>query len=451
MKHRYFHIHRSFFGLFLFCLSGFLCSFSGCERHQSAPKANTVAPEKKLPYPLLFVTQVPIANDNNSRLSAFANHMTSPLQVPRGGDLMILYPDGTLRNLTHEAHLGMDGQQTASAIAVREPSVHPSGEKAVFSLLLGSPQTGENLSTSRWQIYEVSGLAQGAPVQISKLAQDPHYNNLSPLYASNDEIIFTSDRPRNGAPHLYPQLDEYEATPSVSGVWKMHRTTNKLTLLSHTPSGAFTPIIDNFGRLLYTRWDHLQQDQLADRDRDAEHNQVALPFNSFNFSDESATAKRRNSRAEFFPESRVGSHSVYGEVSAFRNNFFAIWQINQDGSAEETLNHVGLHELSFGYLTPSFKEDKNLNNHTNDQAHQNRLSIRREGGLFQLREDPLESGSFFAINARESGSFTTDSIVKIQARPSTNPEQMTVTSITAPSTNDNLKDGRWRNPLPLSD
>ena len=48
---------------------------------------------------------------------------------------------------------------------------------------------------------------------ITKVPNQPaNYNNISPIYGTDDRIIFVSDRPRNGASHLYPQLDEYELT-----------------------------------------------------------------------------------------------------------------------------------------------------------------------------------------------------------------------------------------------
>ena len=79
--------------------------------------------------PVMFVTQVPTAGDIFAgRLAAFANHMTDMTSVPRGGDLMIRYPDGSLRNLTKEAGFGMEGRQGANAIAVREPTVHWDGK-----------------------------------------------------------------------------------------------------------------------------------------------------------------------------------------------------------------------------------------------------------------------------------------------------------------------------------
>ncbi|MBI3714072.1 MAG: hypothetical protein HY253_14080 [Burkholderiales bacterium] len=441
--------HR-FLCLLLFSLM--LVLITGCERQLDKAVART--PETSIPkrsYPIVFVTQVPLDDDKNTRLSAFANHRSSTHDVPRGGDLMLWSPDGSLRNLTQEAGLGQDGEQAEKAIAVREPSVHPDGDKIIVSLLTGSP-TAQNPKLTTWQLYEVSQLEKTQQIRFHKIPhQDPRYHYLSPLYADDGDLIFTSDRPRTGEPHLHPQLDEYEATPSVTGIWKMNRETGKLTLLSHTPSGAFTPIIDQFGRIIFTRWDHLQQDQLADRDRDADHNGVALPFHSFNFSDESAHAKKLPSRAEFFPESRVGSQSVFGPVSAFRNNFFTPWQIDQDGGNEETLNHIGQHELSAGALTPSFSQDPQLTKQVNMSWRRNRLAMRSEGGLFHIKEDPLEAGTFYAINARESASFTTDSIVKILAPPQRNPEDMELIAVTAPNKSDRLPEGRYRNPLPLSD
>jgi hypothetical protein len=152
---------------------------------------------------------------------------------------MLVYPNGRLRNLTAEAGFGNDGIQAEKAIAVREPAVHWSGKKALFSMLIGAPQNSaksvDPLQTARWQIYEISDFLNdesGAAKAKAKTkikpnivrvdGQDTQYNNLSPIYGSDSSIIFTSDRPLNGAPHLYPQLDEYEATPSITGIWKLH-------------------------------------------------------------------------------------------------------------------------------------------------------------------------------------------------------------------------------------
>ena len=389
-------------------------------------------------WPLVFVTQAPVASDKASRLSSFANHFPDAAKAPRGGALMLRYPDGTLRNLTREAGL--------VAVAVREPAVHWDGAKVIFSMLAGAADS------AHWQLYEATGLGRGERAVVTRLARQPaEYNNVSPLYGSDDAVLFTSDRPRDGAAHLYPQLDEYEGTPTITGIWRLEPASGALRILNHTPSGAFSPSLDSFGRLVFTRWDHQQQDQLAERDRNAEHNGVQLPFNSFNFAGEDARAPALRTRAETFPESRAGSSGPYGEVSAFTTNFFTAWAMNEDGSNEETLNHVGQHELAFGYLTPSFKDDAALRNHTDDALHANRLALRREGGLFQLREEPRAPGSYLAVAARESDGYGTGQIVRLSGAPGLNGEQMTLTALTAGDPGDRLRGGRFRNPLALAD
>jgi hypothetical protein len=407
----------------------------------------TQAPAPAVAYPILFVTQTPLHTDFAARLSAFANHQAGVAQAPRGGDLMLRYPDGALRNLTREAGFGEDGSQGAGAIAVREPSVSLDGAKAVFSMAVGARP--EDDAAARWQLYEVSGLGRGERAHIGKVPDQPaQYNNVAPLYAGDGAILFTSDRPPGGA-HLYPPLDEYEATPTVSGIWRLER--GRVRLLNHAPSGVFSPTIDSYGRVIFTRWDHLQQDQLAERDRDAAGNGVVLPFRSFNFTGEAAGAAATRGRAEVFPESRAGAHGPYGAVNAFTANFFTAWQMNQDGTGEETLNHAGQHELAFGFQLPTFRDDPALSDRTLDTLHANRLALRREGGLFHLREDPRRPGSFVATRARESASFTTGQLLRLSGSPALQAEQMTLSAVTAGDPGDALAGGRFRNPLPLSD
>ena len=72
-----------------------------------------------LPNPVLFVTQMPIADDFATIGSVFANHEATLQSVGRGGDLWIRYPDGQLCNLTAEAGYGVaSGLQGNDAIAV---------------------------------------------------------------------------------------------------------------------------------------------------------------------------------------------------------------------------------------------------------------------------------------------------------------------------------------------
>src|SRR5690606_26219223 len=150
--------------------------------------ASAVAKAAAVQNPILFVTQVPIRGNGSadpfaSRMSTFANHLPDINAVPRGGDLMIRYPDGTLRNLTREAGYGMDGLQGANAIAVREPTVHWSGTRAIFSMVIGAPTQRYGSTSGKWQLYEVTGLGQNQTAAITRVAGHPAtYNNASPLY-----------------------------------------------------------------------------------------------------------------------------------------------------------------------------------------------------------------------------------------------------------------------------
>src|ERR1017187_4252420 len=81
---------------------------------------------------ILFVTQVPIPADFGTIASTFGNQQGNPNSCGRGGDLYIRYPDGTLKNLTRAAGYGQWGVQAPNGIAVRQPCVHWSGQKAVF-------------------------------------------------------------------------------------------------------------------------------------------------------------------------------------------------------------------------------------------------------------------------------------------------------------------------------
>jgi len=388
--------------------------------------------------PIMFVTQVPISGNGSSdpfasRMSTFANHLPDITAVPRGGDLMIRYPDGTLRNLTREGGYGMDGLQGANAIAVREPTVHWSGTRAVFSMVMGAPPRQHQNVNAKWQLYEVTGLARGQTARVTKVANQPTaYNNISPLYASDNRILFTSDRPRGGESHLYPQLDEYESTPTITGIYSLEPASGALRILNHSPSGVFSPSIDSYGRVIFTRWDHLQRDQ-----------QNLSQFGAVNFASEAANAARLSSPSESFPESRTGMASAYGQVNGFTYNLFTPWQINQDGTDELTLNHIGRHELSFNYIPRSFAADNALIDTVGTSLRANRTEIDIDSGLFHLREDPRAPGTLFGIHANEFGEGSSGRIMRVSSTPTLAANQMTITVASASG-------GRYRNPLPTS-
>ena len=409
-----------------------------------------------LPNPILFVTQFPIAADFTTIGSVFGNHRSSMKAAGRGGDLHLLYPDGTLRNLTQEAGFGMTGQQGADAISVRDPEVHWDGDKAVFSMVVGAPERRYQSIVTYWQLYEVTGLGVGQTAVITKVPnQPPDYNNVSPVYASDDRILFISDRPRNGARHLYPQHDEYESASSNTGVWSLDPATGDLRLLDHSPSGDFDPTVDSFGRVIFTRWDHLQRDQQADAD--------ALGggdvYGTFNFVDESEGAARIPRQEEVFPEPRPSRTDLLAgtNLEGHRFNHFFPWMTRQDGSELETLNHIGRHELH-NYFNRSINDDPNVDAFiASISGRFNELTMHN---FLQIREDPTQPGLYIGIDAPEFRTHASGQIISLEGPPSLAADIMPLAYVTHPDTGTVTPDGDpppanhtgfQRNPLPLSD
>ncbi|MDY7094056.1 MAG: hypothetical protein SX243_13895 [Acidobacteriota bacterium] len=410
----------------------------------------------ELPNPVLFVTQVPIPADFATIGSVFANHRGDVSLTGRGGDLYIRYPDGSLRNLTQEAGFGNSGFQGAGSIAVRDPEVHWSGTKAVFSMVVGAATQQFQVIDSYWQLYEVTGLGQGQTAVITPVANQPaDFNNVSPAYGTDGRILFISDRPRNGQRHLYPQQDEYESTATNTGLWSLDPASGDLRLLDHAPSGDFDPSVDSFGRVIFTRWDHLQRDQQADAD--------ALNgsdiYGTFNFRNETAGAARLANRDEVFPEPRPSRTDLLAgtNLEGHRFNHFFPWMVREDGTELETLNHIGRHELHF-YFNRAINDDPNVVEFID--ATSGRFNPNDIENALQIHEDPTTPGRYFAVDAPEFQTHAAGMIFYLDAPPTLPADASAVTYVTHPDTREVTPEGGtpepghtgfYRNPLPLSD
>jgi Hydrazine synthase alpha subunit middle domain len=417
-----------------------------CVRESSATLES-----QALPYPIVFVTQVPHPADFTTILSTFGNQRSDIQSAPRGGDLWIRYPDGTLKNLTKAAGYGVDGFQSAKAIAVRDPVVHWNGTKILFSMVVGAPKQYE-VTPYYWQLYEITGLGKTDTPVITKIAGQPAtYNNVAPIYSSTDSIIFTSDRPRDGQVHLYPQLDEYEGAPTVSGLYLL--SGNTLSLLDHAPSGDFSPMLDSFGRVLFTRWDHLQRDQLFDSDI---LNGGTCTYCATTFASEAKTAVKV-ANSEVFPEPRPDRKDLLAGTpyTGHLFNHFFPWMMNQDGTQLETLNHLGRHELQ-SYIEGSRNDDPNVVEYYGQYP---RTNPNPTSNMFQLSEDPRVPGRYLGIDAPEFGSHGAGQVIALRAAPGKNPDTVVVEYLTHRDTATVLQDGAtaspnhsgvYRNPLVLS-
>ena len=406
---------------------------------------------------ILFVTQVPQPLEVNDATitnvflgagAGFGNQLADTWHAPRGGDLWLRKSDGSLTNLTRGLGYGVAGVQHTNGIAVREPSAHWSGTKALFSMIVGAPMNAADTNVFFWQLYEVSGLPNG-PYAITIISGQPtNYNNVSPCYLPDGHIVFATDRPRDGSPHLYPQLDEYNDFPTVTGLWSLNPTNGDLHILNHTPSGAFSPSVDSFGRLIFVRWDHLVQDRNATQDRLGQSTN-----GTFNFADESAASPfNLADRVEIFPEPRTfdATNNAALKVNGNAFNSFFPWTMFLDGTGEEILNHMGRQDF---FPTASFKRsftnDANLVDFT--LAVPPRPNSNYFNNFFWIRENPRTNGTYLGVDAPDFGLHAAGQIVSITAPMGLNADNCTINYLTAKTTSAPNAVGVYRNPLPLGD
>jgi len=415
--------------------------------------------------PIVFVTQVQMPHENNgnvsnafvSVVSPFGNHVADTEHAGRGGDLWLMTTNLGLVNLTRRAGFGTNGIQDGVGIGVRDPAVHWLGKKIIFSMVVGAPVSANDATEFRWQLYEVTNLdavianTNILPAIVKVPNQPTNYNNVNPTYATDDRIIFMTDRPFGGATNLYPQLEEYRGKPSVTGTYSLDPVTGNLRVLNHTPSGAFNPFVDSFGRVIETRWDHLVQDANATDDRlGTNHN------GSFTFADETANAAMLPSGAEFFPEPRnydTTNRLALG-VNGNALNIFLPWMLPEAGGEEEIINHMGRHEFTSTPMSSSFFGDTNLflfgSLATRTAAGVTAANPNLFESFFQIIEHPRTNGTYLGVDSPDfnptAGMHTSGRIIGLVGPPSLNPNSMTVFYVTASGGGLN-----YRNPLPMSD
>jgi hypothetical protein len=355
-----------------------------------------------------------------------------------------------LKNLTRAAGFGTNGAQHGNGIAVRDPSIHWSGTKALFSMVVGAPTGANDTNQFYWQLYEITNFTDPAatPVITKVLNQPTNFNNVMACYGTDGRIIFSTDRPRNGQRHLYPQLDEYNDVPTNTGLWSVDPATGDLFQMDHSPSGSFHPIVDSFGRVIFTRWDHLVVDRNATDDRMGRANN-----GTFNYFSEASTAFSLTNRPiELFPEPRTYDSNLLAQLQVQGNAFnqFFPWAINEDGTGEEVLNHIGRHELLQSFRGSSFTNDPNLVQQFTLTAGA-RVNGNSLNNFLNIREDPRNPGTYFGVDSPDFGMHSAGQIVTLFGPLNTNAERMFITYITPKSTAGPNTFGAYRNPLPMTD
>lgn len=428
--------------------------------------------------PILFSLVVPPLYSKGSfshQLETFSNHLTGIDAAARGGELCLMGVDGSVRFLTKEAGFGIESGeiQTEEGIAVRQPSIHWTGTKALFSMVIGGPIKAYDQSyrSNRWQIYEITNLTEvvnGMTPNIVKVTNQPAYNNVSPIYGSDDQILFTSDAPLFDMVNTYPQFDEYESKEVNTGIFKLNPETGETIHLTHSPSGDYDLHLAKDGRIISTRWEHLKRDQQA-----GQHRAGYTQWQPVNYESEAADAPIVNGPAtkngkpyadadgtpyEIFPEAFVHiENGINVEPNRDPNeplhdfNEFLPWEITENGEGHQTMNHVGRHEFGGVYQRGSKLDDPNLTEDLgNFSANDLRETVGSDAGIFQLKEDPRPGfeGTFYGAWAREFSRFSSGRIFQFSLPIGADPQDMKIIDWTHEDIDNAENDkGHFRNPL----
>jgi cytochrome c553 len=167
-------------------------------------------------------------------------------------------------------------------------------------------------------------------------------------------------------------------------------------------------MVDSFGRVLFTRWDHLQRDERA------------LYGGAFDYSSESSQATYQPGVfSESFPESL----SQQGTELGLTFDLFMPWTVNPDGTDLVTLNHVGRHEFSPAALRS--REDSNLvDMQIMTSPFGSTLTPVRAGSMMQFSEHSMTKGRLFATDAVFTGLSAGRIVTIMSASPTVNPASM---------------------------
>ena len=223
-------------------------------------------------------------------------------------------------------------------------------------------------------------------------------------------------------------------------------------LLNHAPSGDFTPLIDSFGRVVFTQWDHLQRDQQADADAEADEQGQPEPYGTFDYADESASAAVQPTRTEVYPSRARGTDLLAGtNLAGHTFNQFFPWMILPDGTESEVLNHLGRHELH-GYYPRSYHRRLKC------------VRVLRSGDALQHqphrkhapdRRGPQPSRRLLWRRRAQFGTHAAGQVISMTAPPSLDAGHIQVTYVTDRATASTesvpANSGHYRDPLILSD
>ena len=249
--------------------------------------------------------------------SIFGNHRADMQSTGRGGDLYVLYPERHPEE-PHRSPAGLRAAPSGFQGATLDRGARAGGALVRHQGGLLAWSSARRPSSTVWRHLLLAALRGDRPRAGRHAGRSPRCRISRPPTTTSarstrrdGRILFTSDRPRDGAAHLYPQLDEYEEAPIVTGLWSLDPATGDLRAPRSRAVGRLQADVDSFGRVVFTRWDHLQRDQQADATTTMSVARQAADLRHVQLV-ERARRRRRRSRPgpSVFPEPRAGRNDL---------------------------------------------------------------------------------------------------------------------------------------------
>ena len=348
--------------------------------------------------------------------------------APRGGDLYIRYPDGTRRNLTQLAGFGQAGSRAAAASRCASPRCTGAARRP-SSAWWSARRARSTQGTYFWQIYEVTGLGEAETPVITKVPNQPAgFNNVAPdlrhrrphpLHVGpaaqrRRASLPAARRVRGGADGDGP-LEPRSRRRATSGCSTTRRAASSrrrstASAASSSPAGITCSATS----------------RPTPTARPARRQANRTAPSTSPTSRPGPRASRRGPRSSRAARREDGPARRDEPRGALLNHFFP-WQIREDGTEDETLNHVGRHELH-DYFNRVFNDDPNVVEFIS--ATSGRVNPNAIQNFLEIKEDPTTPGRFFGIDAPEFQTHAGGQIVRMDLPRGAHPDQIPVAYVT---------------------
>ncbi|WP_298442726.1 hypothetical protein [uncultured Ferrimonas sp.] len=269
------------------CKAGFLLSLavlSGCDT-ETAIRSEQPDPVL-VEYPLVYLQRALIDDPDNSLIRAPSFDLRDPAKFNPGANLYIknnALADTVAINLT--AELFAD----AGPIDIRDLSVSDDGDSLLFSLRAPELEGVDEALQPSWNLWRYQHSSQQLQRLISNDNLAEQGDDLMPSLLPDGRIIFASTRQRlsrailldEGKPQ-YTFIDE-RRNNDVFNIHVMEADGSAIKQLSFNLSHDFYPLVQQNGKILYSRWDAMGGEHginLYQMDPDGSENQIMFGWHS---------------------------------------------------------------------------------------------------------------------------------------------------------------------------